>query len=183
MGEPKAFVSFGKRTLLEAVMEVAFEIAGKDGTWIVGPRQTYAAFGHSIEDHYKGCGPLGGIHAALGHTTAELNLVLAVDTPFLQPAFLRFLLQEAEKSGAVVTAPRANGEMQPLCAVYRKGFGAVAEQALREGRNKIEPLFAAVSTRVIEETEFASTPGMFENLNTPEDVERARGRLSASRGR
>jgi len=33
---------------------------------IVGPGERYAAFGEVIEDVYVGCGPLAGIHAALG---------------------------------------------------------------------------------------------------------------------
>ena len=38
------------------------------------------------------------------------------------------------------------GQPQPLCAVYRREFAPVAENALRQGRNNIVPLFAAVTT-------------------------------------
>ena len=85
---------------------------------------------------------------------------------------------QAAQCQAVVTAPRVRRHNQPLCAVYRPAFAAVAEASLRQGRNKIDPLFAEVSTRIIGEDELqqlAFDPGMFDNLNTPEDWERAAG--------
>ena len=79
----------------------------------------------------------------------------------------------------VVTAPVIDDYPQPLCAVYRREFLPVAEQALRAGRYKIVPLFTPERTLLIPEAElrqFAFTAEMFENLNTPEDLERARRR-------
>jgi molybdopterin-guanine dinucleotide biosynthesis protein A len=52
----------------------------------------------------------------------------------------------------------------------------VAENALRQGRNNIVPLFAGVTTREIgdqEMRELAFDPRMFDNLNTPEEWEQA----------
>ena len=48
-----------------------------------------------IEDIIPGCGPLGGIHAALTHTSAACNLIIAVDTPFLSAKFLKFLVSQS----------------------------------------------------------------------------------------
>ena len=93
--------------------------------------------------------------------------------------FLRFLVQSAGDSGAVVTVPRSPGGWQPLCAVYRKEFAGPAGQALASGHNRIDSLFSMVSLRVIDEAELHSLafdPAMFDNLNTPQDWERARER-------
>jgi molybdopterin-guanine dinucleotide biosynthesis protein A len=57
----------------------------------------------------------------------------------------------------------------------------VAEVALRSGVYKIVPLFSRVKTLVLKEQElrqFAFAPDMFENLNTPDDLARARRRLA-----
>jgi molybdopterin-guanine dinucleotide biosynthesis protein A len=57
----------------------------------------------------------------------------------------------------------------------------VAQAALERGENKIDSLFPRVSTRILGEpelTRFALGARMFENLNTPEDFERAEGWLS-----
>ncbi len=200
----------------------------------------------TVQDVFPGQGPLAGIHAALRASASELNLMLAVDTPFVEPRFLRYLVDEARKSGAVVTVPvtksyqlsavssqqersrssvigsqeessrfsvigsRSGGtgqqtdnrepktenesqnpdhrspttdhrsQYQPLCAVYRREFADIAEAALRAGRNNIVPLFAQVSTRTITEDELrqlAFDPRMFDNLNTPEDWQRAKDRV------
>jgi len=105
--------------------------------------------------------------------------MLAVDLPFLQARFLHYLADEARAANAVVTVPKAAGGLQPLCAVYRREFGLVAEQALSAGRNKIDTLFGRVAVRIIEEGElvrFAFPATMFDNLNTREEWEQARRR-------
>jgi molybdopterin-guanine dinucleotide biosynthesis protein A len=53
----------------------------------------------------------------------------------------------------------------------------VAEQSLLEGKNKIDSLFARVETCVIEESELVRagfSEQMFRNLNTPEELEKAK---------
>lgn len=175
MGSDKAFLRFGEETLLAQALKLADAVAGE--VRIVGDAGKFAGLGRVVEDVYRDRGPLGGIHAALSSSTTELNLMLAVDSPFVLPAFLEYLLLRARNSGAMVTVPRANGGLQPLCALYQRGFAEVAERSLREGKNKIDPLFAKVGTCVIEEDEVvrAGFPvEMFRNLNTPEEFEIAK---------
>jgi molybdopterin-guanine dinucleotide biosynthesis protein A len=175
MGEDKAFLNLDGRTLLEIAMENARAVAPTVG--VVGPR---ARFGdNAIEDIFPDCGPLSGIHAALSHSPSELNLILAVDTPFIEARFLRFMLEQARASGAIATVARTSDGFQPLCGVYHKSFSQFAEKALKERRCKIDALFRLVQMRIIEETElrqlaFDST--MFQNLNTRMEYERAKMR-------
>ena len=177
MGADKAFVEFHGKTLLARALALARSVTPE--VLIVGERARFAAFAPVVEDIYPDHGPLGGIHAALTASASELNLVLAVDTPLLTPALLRFLVAQARACSAVATVPRVAGGYQPLCAVYRREFRETAEAALREKRNKIDPLFAAVAARVVEEAElekFEFPPEMFDNLNSREDLERAASR-------
>ena len=198
MGRDKAVLSLDGRTLLERALSTVGDVARE--VFILGPKALYGNFGKSIDDIYPGCGPLGGIHAALTHVArqkrdensgARLALIIAVDTPFLSSEFLSYMAQRAAESGAVVVTPEIGGYTQPLCAVYSLEFLAIAEKALRGGNSsenekksreyKIVPLFPAARTLVIGEPElkrFAFTPEMFENLNTPEDVARARRRAT-----
>ena len=174
MGSDKALLEFDSDTLLNRALLKTRSVAGR--TCIVGAREKFELFGPVIEDLYPERGPLAGIHAALQSTASELNLVLAVDMPFLPETALKYLVEQARSCDAVVTVPRANGFYQTLCAVYRLEFAALAEEALRAGNNKIDPLFARTSLRVLEEEELAEVDivaAMFENVNTPQDLERA----------
>ena len=177
MGSDKAFLKIDGKTLLQIAIEKAMRAAAV--VKVVGQPEKFGK--EAIEDIFRNCGPLGGIHAALAQSNSELNLILAVDTPLIKDAFLIFMLQQAEASGAVVTVPRTSDGFQPLCAVYRKSFHAAAEKALKQGNCKIDALFAAIKLRIIEEDEmrkFAFDPAMFQNLNTREEYERARARHS-----
>jgi len=178
MGADKAMLEVAGQTLLQRTLELARAVS--EDVRIVGVREKFGEFAPVVEDKYPDRGPLGGIHAALASTGSDFNLILAVDLPFLEKRFLQQLVTEALASGAVVTVPRAGGGLQPLCAVYRREFAALAEQALAAGRNKIDTLYARTTLRIIEEDElarFAFSPAMFDNLNTQEEWERARQRL------
>jgi molybdenum cofactor guanylyltransferase len=174
MGADKAFVVLDGRTLLARALDLARSVT--QDVRIVGEAKKFAAFAPVVEDVFPGCGPLGGIHAALRTSQAELNLVLAVDMPFVPPALLPFLITRARNSPLMVTVPRAGGGWQPLCAVYRREFADVAEKALRAGRYKIDALFDEARTHVIEEEQLESagfSSRVFRNLNTKEELEAA----------
>jgi len=180
MGTDKAFLEYQGRTLLARALDLGRSITSE--VRIVGSPKKFAAFGGVVEDVFGDCGPLGGIHAALVASGTELNVMLAVDTPCISPAFLQYLIRQARSApDAAAIVPRAGGGWQPLCAVYRPEFANAAEKALRAGRNRIDPLFGVVRTRVVEEAELelAHFPiAIFRNLNTPEEwaeQERAEG--------
>jgi molybdopterin-guanine dinucleotide biosynthesis protein A len=175
MGVDKAFVQLEGCTLLAHALALAKSVTSD--VRIVGSRQKFTAFGEVVEDEFPQHGPLAGIHAALRGSVAELNLILAVDMPFVEVRFLKYLLEEAARhESAMVTIPRAAGAWQTLCAVYRKPFADLAEQALRQGKNKIDPLFRDIEVRIVEEHELTQqnfSPDMFRNLNTLEELKQA----------
>ena len=175
MGADKAFVELNGHTLLERALQTLSGVAS--AVWILGSREKFAEFGDVIEDEFPDHGPLGGIHAALRASREDLNLILAVDMPFVEARFLEYLVQRARAGGAVATVPRVAERWQPLCGVYRRGFADVAVPALRAAKNKIDPLFGKVSLQVIEEAELTRqgfAPEMFRNVNTPEELSAAR---------
>jgi molybdopterin-guanine dinucleotide biosynthesis protein A len=182
MGMDKAFVALDGRTLLARALELARSVT-RD-VRIVGDSAKFSAFASVVQDVFRECGPLGGIHAALRASPSELNLILAVDVPFVSLALLQYLIRRARDSSAAVTVPRADGGWQPLCAVYRREFAAAAETALHADRYKIDALFDSVQVQAIEEEELAEagfSPRIFRNLNTKEELEVARREGDASR--
>jgi molybdopterin-guanine dinucleotide biosynthesis protein A len=174
MGSDKAFVVLDGRTLLARAWDLARSLT--DNVRIVGNAEKFAGFAPVVEDVFRDCGPLGGIHAALRASSAELNLMLAVDLPFVSPALLQHLIARARSTSAIATVPRAGGGWQPLCAVYRREFADGAEKALRAGDYKIDALFADVEVQIIDEKELAHAgfaAAVFRNLNTKNDLEEA----------
>jgi molybdopterin-guanine dinucleotide biosynthesis protein A len=170
MGADKAFLKFRGRTLLERSLAVIGHVC--PSVAIVGDPAQFSNYGPVVEDVYSGCGPLAGIHAGLLRSSAELNLMLAVDMPFVSEDLLAYLFTVAEQSSAIVTAPRTAKGLQPLCAVYRREFANVADLALRAREYKIDALFRGLSTRTIEEGELEKvgfSERNFFNVNTPED--------------
>jgi len=171
----KAFLELGGRTLLDRTLELARMVA--ENVTVIGDPAKFAAFAPVVPDIYSDCGPLAGIHAALLRSQTDLNLMLAVDLPFLNPRALNYLLLQAQASTALVTVPFTAGHYQPLCAVYRKAFAPAAEVALAQGRNKIDALFPTISLRVIQEEELAAAgcnAAALRNVNTPEEWEQAK---------
>ncbi len=185
MGADKAFLVFDGQTLLERALDLMAAVC--DTVTIVGDPDKFAEYSAAesrsgnceipkyesvVADIFPGCGPLAGIHTALEHSTAELNLMLAVDMPFVSKELLAFLFAVAEESSAVVIVPRTSKGLQPLCAIYRREFLSVAEPALRAGKYRVDATFSAVSTHEIDVAKLAAAgflePSFF-NLNTPED--------------
>src|SRR5579864_1829110 len=89
MGTDKAFVKLNGQTLLQRALELVRPIGQK--VWILGSREKFGSYGTVIEDEFPNHGPLGGIHAALRVSDQELNLILAVDMPFVENRFLAYL--------------------------------------------------------------------------------------------
>jgi molybdenum cofactor guanylyltransferase len=177
MGTDKAFVMFEGRTLLDRALDLARSVA--PNVRIVGKPDDAVKFqdyGPIVEDVFRDCGPLAGIHAALRLTTAELNVMLAVDVPFVSRELLEFLIFQARSRKAMVTVAEAGGRLHPLSGVYRPAFAAVAEQALRAGRYRIDALFADARAQIVREAELRAagfSAAMFCNLNTREELEQA----------
>jgi molybdopterin-guanine dinucleotide biosynthesis protein A len=177
MGQEKSALLLDGNTLLERAIEIAssasenVRLLGSPG---VGTNLT------AVPDRFPGCGPLAGIDAALAASNAELNFILSVDTPFVPQDFVRYLIDRGRENDALVTYPRLTSGYQPLCAVYRKEFGPIAEASLRSGHYKIDPLFARITTCTIDDADLRKLgfgEEIFDNLNTPEDWERAQRRL------
>src|SRR5579864_3504710 len=179
MGTDKAFLALNGRTLVEQVKSILEQVCEK--VLILGPPRLYGSFGECCEDVYPDCGPLGGIHAALLKSTTPYSLITAVDTPFISVEFFNYMIERALNSSAVATAPRIGGVVQPACALFSRSFLPLAEAALKSGKYKVEPTFPRDQTLLLTEkdlAEFAKPGEMFENLNTPEDFERAQKRVS-----
>jgi molybdenum cofactor guanylyltransferase len=130
-----------------------------------------------VPDHFAGCGPLAGLHAAMRCNDCSLYIVLACDLPNLQARLLRSLVSLAEGFDAAI--PRtSDGVAHPLCAVYRKTCLPAIETALEKGSNKFIETFLdnTLAVRWVGPEEGIYEQTDLANINTPEDLQRLRSR-------
>src|SRR5260221_8153176 len=73
MGTDKAALSLNGRPLLDHALATVRQVTNE--VFILGSSQLYLGYGSEvIEDIFPGCGPLGGIHAALSHVAQAIQM-------------------------------------------------------------------------------------------------------------
>lgn len=165
MGQDKALLPWKGSTLIESVAREVFNAAGS--ATLIGSPERYGSLGFPvISDKIEGCGPLGGLHAALSVTTAEWNVLVACDMPAVNSGLLKELLAAAEVSGADALVPSTPTGLEPLCAVYHARLLPVVESAIHSNLLKMHDFVSTIQACLWP----ASDPALFRNLNTPEQL-------------
>lgn len=178
MGRPKAWLPIGGEQMLPRVVRLLRE-AVEPVVVVAAPEQDVPPVPAEVavvRDAHKGRGPLQGLAAGLQalQGSADAAYVSSCDVPFLQPRFVRRLLDLLGEH--MICVPRVGDYHHPLAAVYRREVGSAVERLLAEDRLRPYFLFQAVPTRVVEAAELADVDPTFQtlrNLNTPEDYEAA----------
>src|SRR5258707_13499737 len=93
MGTDKAEQSLDGRTLLEHALATVRAVCGD--ALIIGSRTRYGGVWPGYEDIFPDCRPLKRVPSALSHSQTEWKLIIAVDTPFLIPESVRYLIERA----------------------------------------------------------------------------------------
>ncbi len=173
LGIDKALLEFKGKLLAARVAEVVQAAAGR--VTVVGPVEKYRHLGlRVIPDPVENFGPLAGVLAALEDSESPWNLVTACDMPYLDAAFLNFLFEEARAAGADVLLPvDAEGNPQPLCAVYSLEARSTIRRRLEQGVHKITRAFEGLGVGELAPDRYAHFDPegrIFTNLNTMEDV-------------
>ena len=140
------------------------------------PRLTIA------RDMFPGCGPLAGVHAALSAATRPFAFVSACDMPFLSGELVDALVNRARDERLVV--PTRGGRPEPLHAIYPVSCLPTLENALSGGVRRIRDVFELLPVDFVPAEQFAELEGApvsFDNINTPDDLARARVRIGTTR--
>lgn len=169
MGRDKATVPLGGHTLLERAVSFWRACPPIADVLVAAGARTpdpLPAGTVCVPDLFPGCGPMAGLHAAFSLTDAEVLYVSAVDMPFLTQAAL---LPEPVGDAAVYTK---DGRPEPLFGVYRRTALPVLDEALRAGRHRMTDALARMD--VTYHTLPEALAAVTENLNTPQDLMRAR---------
>jgi molybdenum cofactor guanylyltransferase len=172
-GRDKGGLVVGGRTILERQLTELSRvttdilIVGNGHRHGAAPRPG-AVIPRVISDIVPGCGPLGGLHAALTEARGDALFVAACDMPYLDAALIRYLLGLTREGDAVV--PRTKRGYHPLCAVYTTACLEPITRRLGARRLKMVDLLKDVRTRIVtleELNRFGDDGKLLANVNTP----------------
>lgn len=148
--------------------------------------QDYGIPAHSIVDLRPGRkGPLAAMEAGLAAARNDHVFVAAGDAPFVPEGLVDFLLDCVAGSSARVAVPRYGGRLHPLCAAYERDVLADLSFALNMGTRAVRDFLDNLAgVRYVEEEleRFGDPETYLMNVNSPEDLERARSVLCGPPG-
>jgi molybdenum cofactor guanylyltransferase len=178
-GHPKALIELRGRRIIDRVVEVVRAVAD-DLLLVTNTPALYTELGLSmVADVFPDHGSLGGIYSGLRAARGDAIFTVACDMPFLMPEVAHLVIDRAGEADVVL--PKVGDQLETLHACYGKACLRPMEQRLREGRLKIAGFFPEVRVLAIEEAEvarFREPALVFMNVNTPEELARAREMLA-----
>jgi molybdenum cofactor guanylyltransferase len=149
MGRDKALLELaGKPLALHAVTKlrrVCPEVH------ILSSRAELQEFAPLVRDLHEGCGPMGGLEAALEHSQHEWSLFMPVDVPFLPSIFLNNWVRETVRSqqyGARVAMFTVGGVPQPLFCMLHSEVRPFVREAMQLGVYKVFPVLAGAAAEL-----------------------------------
>ena len=178
-GNPKALLDLHGRRIIERVVDTVSAVVS-DVLVVTNTPDLYAFLGlPMVPDVYPDHGSLGGIYSGLHASPGDAAFTVACDMPFLHPDVVRLVVARAGQADIVI--PRVGEQLETMHALYGKRCLAPIETRLQAGRLKIVGFFDDVRVLEIPEADvarFRDPSIVFMNVNTPEELERAR-RLAA----
>jgi molybdopterin-guanine dinucleotide biosynthesis protein A len=143
MGRDKALLELAGKPLVRHAVKKLRRVCMD--VRILSGNPELAAYAPIVADLHPGCGPMGGMEAALAHSVFEWNLFLPVDMPFLPSAFLlgwlRTWLLEDKSRGVRVRMFTVDGRPQPGFCLLHKDVKPFLSAAIERGEFKLLPVF------------------------------------------
>jgi molybdopterin-guanine dinucleotide biosynthesis protein A len=174
-GEPKALLELGGRRIIERVLDAIAPVV--DDVLVVTNTPDRYGFLRlpMVADAYPEHGSLGGIFTGLQAASGEAAFTVACDMPFLHRDVARLVVERAGEGDVVI--PRVGEQYETMHACYAKGCLGPIEARLKAGRLKIIGFFDDVRVVEVDEAAVArhrAPDVVFMNVNTPEELARAR---------
>jgi molybdopterin-guanine dinucleotide biosynthesis protein A len=185
-GRYKAIADIAGKSIVAKTVETIREALSSPRITLVAASddQVLTIFGTAeplpfLFDVYPGRGPFGAVHAALAYTQTAWVFIAACDFPFLSSELLQRLCSFITGEVDAVVPIQKDGEVQPLCAFYRRDpCLAAAEQPLvnNQPTPPVKVILEKVRTRYVSFEKLEDLPGsenFFINMNSADDYERA----------
>jgi molybdenum cofactor guanylyltransferase len=168
-GRDKAALLVDGRTILD--QQVAALAPITDDIMLIGGAANHPLT-RRLDDLVPGCGPLGGLHAALMSMRGDRVALIACDMPYVRTRFVAYLLSVADTMADQidVVIPQTGRGLHPLCAVYARTCLERVMARLAERQLRMADLVADVRTHRVgigEIERFGDPRRLLANVNTP----------------
>lgn len=186
LGTDKALVKLGDETLAERAARIVRRALSPERLTMVSGSSLQFAIDAIVQDVpfifdlHQGRGPLGGLHAALAYARTPWIFVLACDYPFVSAELISLLAEKLTDQFGAVVPEQQDGRLQPLCGFYRVEAALPLVEEILE-RPRIPPpmheIVSGLDPRLLRFEEYSRLTGaddFFMNINTVDDLERAR---------
>ncbi len=121
-----------------------------------------------VPDLHTGIGPISGIVSSLKHSSTDWNLLVSVDTPFINKELIQSLFTQIGQYDCII--PEHEGGIEPLIGLYNKQILPQLEEIINQGDYKLMRLLPKLNTRYVDCNFLVRKyPRLFFNINRPED--------------
>ena len=175
-GEQKTLMKIGGIRILDRIFEVMTTVFDDIILVTNTPGQYLEWDATIVTDLLPVKSSLTGIHAGLFYTRTDYAFFTAGDTPFLKKEMVAAVV-DSISPGIDIVMPETGSGREPLCAVYARSCLEPARTSVENSRFKIMRTFRKKNIKVISEKAARKVdPHLisFFNVNTPEDLQRAR---------
>ena len=147
MAQDKALLELAGKPLAQRAVEKLRQVCAEVS--IVGNRAALGVYAPLVRDLHEGCGPLGGIEAALLHSARNWNLFMAVDMPFLPAGFLdAWVRQVIGLECARVALFTVDGRPQPALCLLHKDVSPFVSAAVTRHEFKLFPMLVVAAKEI-----------------------------------
>jgi molybdopterin-guanine dinucleotide biosynthesis protein A len=141
MGREKALLELGGKPLVAHAVEKLRRFCSD--VFILTASQALSDFAPTVPDQHLGCGPMGGMEAALSHSQHDWNLILPVDVPFLPTVLIETwaatALNDGQATGTRIAMFEVDGLPQPALLMLHRDVAPYLTASLERGEFKVGP--------------------------------------------
>ena len=180
-GEDKSQVKLGDKLLIDYILSEVIE----EFKEILVVSNSLIDFRHSekisvIEDIKKNLGPLGGVLTAMkwikdNNKDYKWISTFPADTPFFKRSILQKFLQDIQPEESKLFFIKSNNTRHNIFGLWSIDLMDKLEEDLNKGERKVEVWANSIGVKTIN-IEFQNEDPFF-NINTKEDLEKAKDRL------